>query len=135
MSRTACFALSIVLSLSVVSCGSTDDETSGENGTGFDTAGSFDESQLPGDFPRHLIPPNYDAGNYLELGQIATASFESGRPVGETIEYYVERIGEPVQITGNDQSERVAQWDTTPWILSVIGKEDESIVAFSKLQE
>ena len=135
MSRLTFLALLVVLSLSVVSCGGADDEFVAENGTDPVTAGGFDEAQLPADFPRDLIPPDYDSGTYFELGQVATATFESRRPVGETIGYYVERLGEPSQATGGNESERLAQWETTPWVLSVLGKEDESIVGFSKVAE
>ena len=96
-------------------------------------AGGFDESTLPDDFPRELIPPSYDQGSYLDATNNRTASFESGDPVTGTVDHYTGLLGDPTLVTEGEDGEVLAQWQDGPWIVSVVGGPSESLVGISSL--
>lgn len=104
-----------------------------DNETGAGESG-FDESTLPDDFPRDLIPPSYDFGTYTELGATRTGSFESTTPVDESIAHYTGLLGEPTLAVEGEAGERSVQWQESEWLVSVIGKADESIIGISKIE-
>jgi len=99
---------------------------------GNSSASDFDESQLPDDFPRRLIPRDYASGVYTQLGQAQTASFESEADVDEMVTYYKDLVGEPALDHVGD-GQRTAQWDVSPWMLSVIGSADEAVIGITKV--
>lgn len=124
--------IAFVACLVLVACGGQDD--AGLEQGEYENGGSsvFDASQLPDDFPRELIPTTYDSGSYAKLGQVESATFESSEPVGKTIDHYVELLGDPATRVGGDGSDASAQWRTTPWAVSILGNDSESIIGFTK---
>jgi hypothetical protein len=126
--------LSLPAALSLTACGGADEDFDdfGSDSANFGVANDFDESQLPDDFPMNLIPPDYASGNFMALGAVATASFESATPVGDTVAHYTALLGEPRLDNMSADGERTAQWDVSPWMLSVIGSARESIVGVTK---
>lgn len=129
---TICLSLASITGLA--GCGGADEsfDDFGSDSASFSAPNEFDESQLPADFPNNLIPPGYHTGNYMELGAVATGSFESDAPVADTVEHYTGLLGEPRLDNTSADGERAAQWDTSPWTLSVIGNDGESIVGLSR---
>ncbi len=95
----------------------------------------FDLSQLPADFPRNLIPGEYHSSVYAKLGEIETASFESRTPVSQSIDHYTTLLGKPTLDSGAGGTERVVQWQSSPWMLSVVGSPDESIIGFTRMSQ
>jgi hypothetical protein len=118
----------------LVACGG-DDSGLAANDSG------IDESQLPEDFPRELVPPSYDRIEYVDMrafGSIESASFESDDAVSIAIDHYVGLLGEPTISTGSGDGDRISQWQSTPfppWMLAVIGNDGETIVTVSKPPE
>ncbi len=132
---TICLFLASITGLA--SCGGADESADdfGSDSAGFSVPNEFDESQLPADFPNNLIPPGYRTGNYMELGSIATGSFESNASVADTVEHYTGLLGAPRLDNTSADGERTAQWDVSPWTLSVIGSAGESIIGLSRTGE
>ena len=122
--------------LAVSACGAGDSESVGaEDDVEFELNTVFDKSQLPADFPLNLIPLVYDTGSYTQLGNVDGASFESRRPVEESISYYTGVLGEPTISVDAGDGDRTAQWHTSPWAIAVMGNEGESIVGISRVAE
>lgn len=132
-----CTCLMSVALLSLVACGGGDDESYDEDDSGYVASQeAFDESELPTDFPRDLIPPDYHTGGYAELGEVSGASFESSAPVQESIDYYTELLGEPKLAVDSGDGDRLVQWHETPyppWVVGVLGNDGESVISVSKL--
>ena len=141
MKRTIIGVLIAVLgSLSLVSCGGDDsdgDDTGGsteESDGGSAAADSdFDESTLPDDFPRDLIPTSYDTGSFLNLADSQSAGFESGVPVEDTIAHYQGLLGDPTLAVEGEEGQRTAQWEESGWLVSVVGSPDESLVGIARI--
>ncbi len=138
MYKLRCFLLAAsVLVLSA--CGSGDAQNgdlevdSSEGSAAFDV--EFDESQLPGDFPKELIPQEYSSAAYTQLGGIEGATFENADPVTVSIQSYTERLGEPTISTDAGDGDRLAQWHTAPWMVGVMGNESETIVSVTRAPE
>ena len=127
--------LLVMTSLSLAACAGGDDDAVSQDTEVTSASEDFDESQLPPDFPRNLIPPTYDTGGFVELGPTRTATFENRTPVEQTIDYYVGVLGEPTINVQGDASDRMAQWQISPWALSILGSDGESIVGFTKINE
>ncbi|MDH3684176.1 MAG: hypothetical protein OEV40_30010 [Acidimicrobiia bacterium] len=125
--------------LALISCGSSENGASESqeadaDGTAPASESGFDESVLPDDFPTNLIPPAYDTGAYLDVPGTQTASFESSRPVDESIDHYTDLLGEPTVAVEGDPGQKNVQWQDSDWIVSVIGSPEESIIGISKLE-
>jgi len=134
------FCSFVTFLLAISGCGSSAQEDFAEfdfesGADPFGAASAFDESQLPPDFPRNLIPPGYESAASMELGNVLTISFEDDAPINNTIERYVQLLGEPRFDNENPARQRTAQWEVAPWMLTVIGSEDESIIGFTKLPQ
>ena len=105
----------------------------GENGE--------DAAELPADFPRDLIPPQFTASYYTDMKHIngtESAGFESAEPVQRTIQHYLELLGEPTINVDSEGGERNVQWHSTQWpgwIVGVLGNPNETIVSVSKMPE
>ena len=137
VSRRFALSLAFLACLGLVGCGAGDEQDSSADDAEFMANSEFDESQLPADFPTNLIPPNYDGATYTQLGPVETASFESSRPVREAIEHYTGLLGEPTLDTGDadGDGEIIVQWNMTPWAVSVLGGDDETMVGFTRVPE
>jgi hypothetical protein len=118
--------------LVLAGCGSPDESDYDDDEYASVESADFDESTLPEDFPRELIPASYHNGAYVKLGQVESASFENGENVEETIRHYTGLLGEPASLLDGDGTDAIAQWRTTPWAVSVIGNDGESIIGFTK---
>ena len=122
--------------LALAACGGSDDASQDEyDAEYFMPDETFDESQLPADFPRDLVPPDYHAGGFVELGQVTGASFESTAAVEDSIDHYTKLLGEPLMDIQSGDGDRMVQWRDTPyepWIVAVIGNDGESIISISK---
>lgn len=125
--------LAFVACLMLAACGDQNDTGADEGEYQNGDSSAFDESQLPDDFPRQLIPEVYSSGVYAKLDGIESVSFESDEPVEKTIERYNDLLGDPALRVSDDGSKATAQWRTPPWEVSVIGNEGESIVGFSRI--
>lgn len=132
---TVCLSLPVIMNLA--GCGGADEsfDDFGSDSASFAVPNDFDESQLPADFPNNLIPPDYHTGNYIELGSVATGSFETGASVANTVEHYTDLLGAPGLDNTSTDGERTAQWDASPWTLSVVGNASESLVGLSRTGE
>ena len=135
LTKALALCLAFPLIANLAGCGGADEDFDDfdSGSASFAAPNDFDESQLPADFPRDLIPPDYQTGNYIELGSVATASFESGTPIAETVEHYTALVGEPSLDNESADAERTAQWDVSPWVLSAVGSASESIIGISKI--
>lgn len=129
--RSGLYTAGVIASVMLLSiaCSSADDET----GT--------DMTQLPEDFPRELIPENYSSMHYMDMKHIngtETVAFESSDPVNDSIQHYVELLGDPTVNVEGDDGQWNANWHSTPWppwIVGVMGNEGESLISVSKLPE
>ena len=133
ISRQVIFSLCASVCLLLAACGGGSDDVDVADGAGMSGSGDFDESQLPADFPKDLIPGDYDSGVFTTLGQVQSAVFENRTPVGDTIDRYVELLGKPEISSDAGDGDRTVQWHTKPWALSIIGNDGESIVSFSRI--
>lgn len=129
--RNGPYAAGIIASAMLISmaCSSADDET------------STNVTQLPQDFPRELIPESYSSMHYMDMKHIngtETVAFESTEAVEDSIQHYVELLGDPTVSVEGDDGEWNANWHSTPWppwIVGVLGNEGETFVSVSKLPE
>ncbi len=92
----------------------------------------FDESILPGDFPRKLIPDSYSVASYNKMGGFEGATFEAERPVEDTIIHYIGVLGESAVSIDPGDGGRTAQWHTTPWAIAFMADGRNTIVSFSR---
>ena len=131
--ETLVAALLASLSMTLVACNGGSDDTDAEyEAESVVSQEKFDLAQLPADFPRDLIPDEYHSSLYTKLGGIETASFESRTPASQVIDYYTTQLGKPTVDSGAPGPERVVQWQTSPWMLSVVGNQDESLIGFTR---
>ena len=135
VSKLVILCLFSLVTASLVACGGSDDDSVAGDGAGMSGSPSFDESQLPADFPRDLIPGDYDSADYASLGQVTSAVFENRTPVAETIDQYIALLGEPDLNVDTGDGDRSAQWNTKPWTVGILGDDSESIIGFSKITE
>lgn len=88
-------------------------------GAGTEMDPNFDLSQIPDDFPSELLPDDYTAGFYAELGSIRNVNFHVARSFDDVIADYTDRIGEPPILAEGE--ERLASWTVDgEWAVSVI---------------
>ena len=118
-------------SLALISCDGGNNNESAE----IETQEKFDLSELPADFPRDLIPGEYHHSVHAKLGKVESASFENRTPVKDSIAHYTKLIGKPASDSDAGEGERMVQWHTKPWALTVIGKHDESIISFTRMSQ
>ncbi|MDJ0759467.1 MAG: hypothetical protein QNJ19_08705 [Woeseiaceae bacterium] len=133
--------LSVLILLSQAACGDGGSEEG--DARDFDSPlaedGGASLADLPDDFPPELIPPSYDRIEYTDMslmGGTRGVSFEVTGDVQASIDHYTALLGEPTLSV--EAQERLVQWQTTPfkpWIFSVMGTADETIVAASALPE
>lgn len=123
-------------------CGDTSDEQfSGPEPDSTTVGGSIDLADLPDDYPRELMPPDYDKADYVDLRAIngtRATTFESNTDVQESIDYYIDLLGEPKINVDSGDGDRLVQWHMSPyppWVVGVMGNADESIVTVSTLPE
>ena len=123
-------------SLTLISCdGGNSNESAESEAHNSATQEKFDLSQLPADFPRELIPGEYHRSVHAKLGKVESASFENRTPVKNTIDHYTKLVGKPASDADAGEGERMVQWHTKPWALTVIGKQDESIISFTRMSQ
>lgn len=128
--------------LTVSACGDSDDEQLSELDTDKAAAeSSIDLSGLPDDFPRELIPPEYDRADYVDLRAVngtRTTAFESTAHVQGSIDFYVGLLGEPTINVDAGDGDRLVQWHNSPyppWVVGVMGNAGETIVSVSTMPE
>ncbi|MDJ0699192.1 MAG: hypothetical protein QNJ07_05000 [Woeseiaceae bacterium] len=140
--RTFLAGLMTAAFLAVAACGDSDDERLAESGP--DAAaveGGIDLSDLPDDFPRELMPQEYDKADYHDLSSIngtRGTTFESSAHVQESIDYYIGLLGEPAISVESGDGDQMAQWRESPyppWAVSVMGNAGETIVTVTTLPE
>lgn len=128
--------------LAVSACGDSGDEQLSELES--DSAaleGSIDLSDLPDDFPRELMPPEYDRADYIDLRAIngtRATTFESTAHVQGSIDHFVSLLGEPTINVDSGDGDRMVQWHKSPyppWVVSVMGNASETIVSVNTMPE
>ena len=130
----------VVALLPLIACGQ-DDEVSAPSAPGPFGNIVEDVKDLPADFPRDLIPPEYTTMNYVDMravGGVEGANFEAARSVDGPMQYYTKLLGEPTITVGEAGGERNSQWHKTPherWAVSVLGSDANFIVSLSRVPE
>jgi hypothetical protein len=143
VNRKTCPAgLIIAAVFAVAACGeSTDERLPGRDSDAEFFEDSIDLSDLPGDFPRELMPPAYDKADYVDLSQIngtRVANFESTSNVQGSIDHYIGLLGEPTINVDSGDGDRLLQWRESPhppWTVSVMGNIGETIVTVGTMPE
>lgn len=80
---------------------------------------NFDVSQIPDDFPSELLPEDFTAGFYGEIGTVRNVNFEVAQSFDEVVAEYTDTIGEPPIVAEGE--ERLASWTVDgEWVVSVI---------------
>ena len=130
----------LLLSLLCAACGASEEASEPASidapptalATGGEAGADFDLDDLPEDFPRDLVPPEYDRGTVASLAGISTISFEGGVSYDEAISYYTGLRGEPSQVVGEPGS-RLASWTRGPdWVISIF-EEDGPLITFASM--
>lgn len=87
---------------------------------GFDS--DFDLSDLPGDFPDELVPPDWGAGQWTEIGGVESGGFLTSASFDDVADYYSDLYGRGTIVEGE---ERLGTWtligdDGQPtWVVGV----------------
>ncbi len=134
--QTALLTLAL---LPLLACGN-DENDSSEQSDSYASESNISIDELPDDFPRALILPNYDTVNYTDMrpfGGMEGVGFESQAPVEDTIRHYTDLLGEPAVSVGEDD-DRASNWHETPWspwIVGIMGDSGQSLVSVTKFQQ
>jgi len=132
----------MTFALAIAGCGKGGEEqTSAQETDAGLPKSDFDVADLPGDFPRELMPPEYETAEYVDLTQIngtRAVNFESTANVQGAIDHYVGLLGEPTINVDSGDGDRLLQWQESPhppWLVSVMGGADETIISVATLPE